>query len=91
MIAGAFEFLALAARHWKAIGLAALVAAVPLAYGLGHWRGDNAGYERARAESLRATFDQLKERGRTDAEIRDMGDAGLCRLLGGSLRDGTCR
>jgi hypothetical protein len=64
------------------MGVASVVAG-GIMYGIGHWRGDNAGYERAQAENRQADFDQLKERMETDDEIADMPDADLCSLLGG--------
>jgi len=71
---------------------ATAVVAGGIMYGVGHWRGDGAGYERAQAENRQADFDQLKERMETDDEIAHMSDADLCALLGGEwLSDGTCR
>jgi hypothetical protein len=84
-------FPALKWLPWAAgAALGAVVAAGPV-YLYAHWKGDRAGYARAHAENVKASFDQIKERMETDAEVRDMDDAGLCALLGGRMHDGTCQ
>lgn len=45
----------------------------------------------AEADQTNAIFDQIKERGLTDAAVKNMPDAELCRTIGGVLLDGDCR
>lgn len=66
------------------------VLAVTIAYQAGSWRGYTRGVSAVEARNLQATLDQIKERGQTNETIRNMGDADLCRALGGSMRNGQC-
>jgi len=45
----------------------------------------------AEAAAKDAIFDQLKERGLTDAAVENMSDGELCRAIGGVLIDGDCQ
>lgn len=94
----AFEAILLALRgiwvaipRWLKIGAVATVAALLAlwsAYHLGARDGRREGREAALAQSVTI----LKQKAKTDAEIRDMSDADLCRALGGRLSDdGTCQ
>lgn len=74
---------------WLKLWAGALVGGV-LAYQVGHWRGDDAGYDRAVAQNREATLDQIMERIETDESVADMDRAGLCGLLGGVWIDGHC-
>lgn len=72
------ELLAVALRNWKAIALAALVAAVPAAYLVGHGRGDGAGYNRRVAEVAAADLKAELERKGDNAKLQGMSDFDLC-------------
>ena len=74
---------------WLKLGAGVLVGAV-LTYQVGHWQGDQAGYDRAIAEGRQATLEQIMERIETDDEVRDMDRAQLCDLIGGVWVDGHC-
>lgn len=45
----------------------------------------------ARAASLQQSMDLIEQRSKTNAEIRNLDDAGLCRALGGMLVNGQCQ
>ncbi|WP_157813646.1 hypothetical protein [Sinorhizobium meliloti] len=49
------------------------------------------GRELERAAALKRSIEIIQERGRTNAEINALDDAGLCRELGGMFEDGQCR
>jgi hypothetical protein len=51
----------------------------------------DAGREIERAAILKQAMENIEERSKTNAEIRNLDDAGLCRELGGVLEDGICR
>lgn len=51
----------------------------------------DAGREMERAAILKQAMENIEQRGKTNAEIRNLDDAGLCRELGGVLEDGVCR
>jgi hypothetical protein len=74
---------------WAKLGavavLGALVAAGPV-YLYGHARGRAA----ERAAVLERSLDLLRERNATDDAVESMGDADLCRALGGVPVDGRC-
>lgn len=59
------------------IGAGALVGAL-LAYQVGHWRGDRAGYQRFQAEVAVANTKAEMERKGDDAKLRGMSDYDLC-------------
>ncbi|MFP1634070.1 hypothetical protein ACLB6G_20260 [Zhengella sp. ZM62] len=72
----------------KLIGVG--IVAAGLAFGAGYLKGRSDMRATARAEAIKTTLEQLQERSATDAEIGDMDDADLCRLIGGVFRDGRC-
>lgn len=77
--------------NWTNLVAGAVLGAL-VGYFTGHWLGYNAGQSAAQVKNLQADFDQVKERQENDAKVDKMDDAGLCRLLGGSLQpDGTCQ
>lgn len=45
----------------------------------------------AEADQTNAIFEQIKERGLTDAVVEDMSDVDLCRTIGGVFASGDCR
>lgn len=45
----------------------------------------------AEADQTNAIFEQIKERGLTDAAVKNMPDAELCRAINGVFVDGDCR
>ena len=49
------------------------------------------GRELERAASLQKAMELIEHRSKTNAEIRNLDDAGLCRLLGGVLVNGKCQ
>lgn len=51
----------------------------------------DAGREIERAAILKQAMENIEERSKTNAEIRNLDDAGLCRELGGLFEDGICR
>ncbi|MBB3385978.1 MULTISPECIES: hypothetical protein [unclassified Rhizobium] len=74
-------------KNWLPIVIG--LAVVAIAGGL-YLRGRSDGRAIAEADARQATFNQLKERSATDAKVKDMSDADLCRAIGGELRDGRC-
>lgn len=56
----------------------AAVIAGTLAYTVGHWRGDDAGYSRRVAEIAAASARAELERKQDNAELRQMSDYDLC-------------
>lgn len=67
----------------------ALVGAL-IAYNVGWYVGDRAGYNKAMDENRQAFFDQIKERQETDAAVTNMSDRELCELIGGVFTNGAC-
>lgn len=66
----------------------AAVIAGSLAYGVGHWRGYDAGYDAAQAEARIRALALIEKRNQDNEEISDLDAAGLCVELGGEwLRD----
>lgn len=66
--------------------LAGMVA-IPVSYHLGKHDGRQEGREAA----LQQSITNLKRKAKTDAEIRSMSDADLCRAFGGIVSDdGDC-
>jgi hypothetical protein len=51
----------------------------------------DAGREIERAAILKQAMENIEERSKTNAEIRNLDDAGLCLELGGVLENGICR
>lgn len=49
-----------------------------------------AGMAAMEAANKQATMEQLKERLKTNAEVRNMSDAELCRAIGGVWSQGEC-
>ncbi|MCF6112014.1 hypothetical protein [Mesorhizobium muleiense] len=72
------ELLAVALKNWKLIALGTLIAAVPVAYLVGHDRGDDAGYDRRVAETAAADLKAELERKGDNAKLRGMSDYDLC-------------
>lgn len=70
---------------------AGLIVGAALVYYPAKWIGKSEGLAEARAATLQATLDQIRERSETNEEVSNMGDAELCALLGGVLTDGECR
>ena len=61
------------------------------AYWAGEWNGARLERQAAETRTLQKTFDQLKERSRTNEEVRNLSDAALCAAIGGRLSDdGVC-
>lgn len=48
------------------------------------------GRDEVRAETLRRAVELVQERNRTDADIKTLNDAGICRELGGVWNEGVC-
>ena len=71
-------------------GAVGLVAGAALLAGV-YAYGKSAGRQQGREAALRQSVIILKQKAKTDEEIRDMSDAQLCRSLGGELHDGACR
>ena len=66
---------------WIKFGVPALVGALvagTVAYGVGHWRGENAGYDRRMAETAAADAKAELERKGDDAKLQTMSDYDLC-------------
>jgi hypothetical protein len=72
------ELLAVALKNWKLIALGTLIAAVPVAYLVGHGRGDDAGYDRRVAETAAADLKAELERKGDNAKLRGMSNYDLC-------------
>jgi len=72
------SFLLAAWAYRKAIALGVLIAAVPVAYVVGHARGDRQGYDRRIAEQAVADTKAEAERKGDDAKIGNMADYDLC-------------
>lgn len=75
-------------RLWGAL---AAIAAVLILLTASHRTAYQAGRQAERATILNRSVEVLRERSRTDDEIRAMDDAYLCRALGGVFTDGTCQ
>lgn len=56
-----------------------------------HHQAYRAGQQAERAAVLTRSVEILRERARTDDQIRNMDDASLCRALGGVFTDGSCQ
>lgn len=76
-------------RNWKLMAMAALVAAIPIGYKIGHWRGDTQGYKRYAAEVAVANAKAAAERAHDDEKLKTMSDYDLCvgYLTGNGVRD----
>lgn len=48
------------------------------------------GRQEVRAATLEKAIELVQERSRTNADVQKLDDAGVCRELGGVLRDGVC-
>lgn len=48
------------------------------------------GREMERAAALKKAVELIQQRGKTNAEVRDLDSAGLCVALGGRFSDGVC-
>jgi hypothetical protein len=72
------ELLAIALKNWKLIALGALVATVPVAYSIGHWKGDTQGYSRRVAEVAAADLKAELEGKGDNAKLAGMSDYDLC-------------
>lgn len=68
----------------------ALLAAV-LLFGGGYIKGRVDGRAIQRAETTDASYQAIKRRVDLNVKIDRMGDADLCRAIGGELRDGACQ
>ncbi|TPM92741.1 hypothetical protein [Mesorhizobium sp. B2-1-3A] len=77
-LAAAGEILSLALKNWKLVVLAALIAAVPAGYLLGHRKGDAQGYSRRVAEVAAADVKAELERKGDNAKLSGMSDYDLC-------------
>lgn len=49
-----------------------------------------AGAANERRAAMQRSIDTLRERARTNEQIRSMDDSALCRALGGRVQDGAC-
>lgn len=49
-----------------------------------------AGAANERKAAMQRSIDTLRERARTNEQIRSMDDYALCRALGGRVQDGAC-
>lgn len=67
-----------AAEHWQALALAALVAAIPIGYMIGHHKGDTAGYQRYAAQVAVANAKAEAERTKDNETLRNSTDYDLC-------------
>ncbi|MCC2608406.1 hypothetical protein [Neorhizobium petrolearium] len=47
--------------------------------------------QQERAAALQKSMELIEERGKTNAEIRNLDDAGLCAALGGLYVNGACQ
>ncbi|MCV3209590.1 hypothetical protein OHD62_17250 [Mesorhizobium sp. YC-39] len=70
--------LALTLKNWKLIALGALIAAVPISYTAGRWKGDTQGYNRRVAEVAAADVKAELERKGDNAKLSGMSDYDLC-------------
>ncbi|TPN26639.1 hypothetical protein FKO01_25540 [Mesorhizobium sp. B2-3-3] len=77
-LAAAGELVSLALKNWKAVALAALIAAVPIGFFIGKHRGDSAGYNRRVAEMAAADLKAELERKGDNAKLQGMSDFDLC-------------
>ncbi|OBQ68419.1 hypothetical protein EFV37_25000 [Mesorhizobium loti] len=77
-LVAAGEVLSLTLKYWKLVALAALIAAVPIAYLVGHGRGDSSGYSRRVAEVAAADLKAELERKGDNAKLAGMSDYDLC-------------
>ena len=91
-LAAAGEILSFALKNWKLVALGALIAAVPIAYLVGHQRGDSSGYSRRVAEVAAADLKAELERKGDNAKLAGMSDYDLCvsGLRGSGMPVGTC-
>lgn len=64
---------------WLKLGAGALLGAV-VAYHVGHWRGQSAGYQKHVAETAAANSKAELERRGDDEALRGMSDYNLCVL-----------
>lgn len=72
------SILGWAIENWKAVAIGALVLAVPVGYTIGHWRGDNAGYARHKAEIAVADAKAAAARSKDNEVLRNSSDYDLC-------------
>lgn len=63
--------------NWLKLGAVA-VAAVLLAYNVGHWRGDDQGYARYQAEQAAANIKAENARKKDDAKIQGLSNYDAC-------------
>lgn len=86
------ELLAVALKNWKLIALGALIATVPVAYSIGHWKGNTQGYNRRVAEVAAADVKAELERKGDNAKLAGMSDYDLCvsGLRGGGMPVDAC-
>lgn len=77
----------LIANPWVILGLVAAIGAGGIWIAVAAYQR---GVADTKSDAREAIFNQLKERNVTDAEIKDMPDAALCRAIGGELRDDRC-
>lgn len=75
-------------RLWAS--LAGVVAVMGLLT-FSHVKAYHEGAASERQATLARSVEVLRERNATDAQIRNMDDAGLCRALGGMFADGACQ
>lgn len=75
--------------NWKWFVIAALVAAYPIVYEVGHWKGDTQGYQRYAAQVALANAKAAAERAHDDDKLKNMSDYDLCvgYLTGNGVRD----
>lgn len=78
--------------NWKLVAMAALVAAIPIGYKIGHWKGDTQGYNRYAAEVAVANAKAAAERAHDDVKLTGMSDYDLCveYLRGNGMPVGPC-
>lgn len=69
----------------------AVAAGVALASAVGlYWLGHSNGVQQGREAALERSVDILRERAKTDEQVRNLDDAGLCAALGGVWTEGGC-
>ena len=67
-----------------------IIVSVLFAVSASYFYAYRAGVNSERSASLERSIDTLRERAKTNEEIRSMDDAELCIALGGRMQDGSC-
>lgn len=70
--------------------LIAIVVGAGLVLTLSYTYGRFVGAQAERSAALQKSVEILRERSKTNEEVRTMDDAALCRQLGGVWNSGTC-